>query len=172
MPLDGEYHRLLLRIAEGAERPKCHRLSWRESLGTLMLGALATSLGVAVLAWLVTRDWSFDTLLTAWVGHLLGLAGVVRSRREGRGLAPLSALGFALCLIPLLPFYLLSTLSLMLLVAVIGLPIYAVRVLVRGIERADHASDQRQCEYRPEAVSRVLRAAVGGGARPSRSESD
>jgi hypothetical protein len=170
MRLDGDYRRLLLRIAEGVEHPERDRLSWRETLGTLILGVLSTSLGAAVLASLVRPGSSLDPLPSAYVGHLLGLAGVFLSKRQGRGVAPLSTFGFALCLIPLLPFYLVSTLSLMLVVAVIGIPIYAVRVVMRGIERADHATDRRRCEFRPEAVAQVLRAVVGGDGRASKQD--
>src|SRR4051812_47093939 len=108
---DTEYRQFVLRIGRPC-RPEGEReVSSRESLDTLMLGVLSTSLGIAVLAELgmvmiggAMRNLSPDILITTtMVGGAMGIAGVVLARRRKRVMSPLSAFGTILCFIPISP---------------------------------------------------------------------
>src|SRR5665213_2425541 len=132
MRSDGYYRQLVLRIGERAERGPLEKPPWHESLGTLMLGALSTSLGFAVLASLVTRNPSFDIFVTAYVGQWLGMAGLFLGRRMKRGPAPLSIAGTFLCLIPLAPIYLALILALTAVLLPVAVLVYGVRALLRA----------------------------------------
>jgi hypothetical protein len=105
--------------------------SWRDSLGTLVLGTLSTSLGVASLAGLAVRNSSFDLILTALAGQWLGIVGIFLAMRIGRGMSPLSVLGTALCLVLLAPLYMLVFLFLLGILLWYALSVWAVRGLMR-----------------------------------------
>jgi hypothetical protein len=140
-----DYRHLVVRIGESSRRKRPRTpTSWRESLGTLMLGALSTSLGLAVLAGLVTRKPSFDLFLTAYIGQWLGLAGLYLARRIGRGIAPLPLLGTALCLVILIPVYLILLLFLMAIVLPVALPICGISTLMRTLRATTQVSWHRR----------------------------
>jgi hypothetical protein len=127
----GEYRQLTVRIAEGYRRQRGGPPSWRDSLGTLVLGTLSTSLGIASLAALAVRNPSFDLILTALVGQWLGIGGIFLAMRIGRGMSPFSVLGTALCLVLLAPLYALVLLFLSGIVLWYALSVWAVRALMR-----------------------------------------
>ena len=91
----------------------------RESLDTLLLGALSTSIGLVLLIALLRGDrpapgrgWnekaitgkapyyvtSKDCGIAAVAGVFLGLAGILRARRRHGTISPLSTLGTVICL--------------------------------------------------------------------------
>jgi hypothetical protein len=83
------------------------RRSFRESLDTLVLGAVSSSLGVMVLmvmgigiGGIPARGFLDHTGvwgLTAAVGEMLGLAGLLLARKRHGVIAPLSLLGTLVC---------------------------------------------------------------------------
>jgi hypothetical protein len=129
----GEYRHLVVRIAEGSRRQRSGTPSWRESLGTLVLGTLSTSLGITSLAALAVRNPSFDLILTALVGQWLGIGGIFLALRLARGMSPLSVLGTALCLVLLAPLYILMSLFLLGILLWYALSVWAVRALRRAL---------------------------------------
>jgi hypothetical protein len=129
----GEYGHLVVRIAESSRRECGGTPSWRESLGTLVLGTLSTSLGITSLAALAVRNPSFDLVLTALVGQWLGIGGIFLALRIGRGMSPLCVLGTGLCLVLLAPLYLLVSLFLLGIVLWYALSVWAVRAQRRAL---------------------------------------
>jgi hypothetical protein len=105
--------------------------AWHESLATLIIGTLATGLGMAALSDIVVGVPLFDLVFAAHVGQWLGIGGIFWAFRSGRGMSPLSLLGTVLCLVAGLPGYLLV--DLLLLGIASGL-VFAAWV-VRGVMR-------------------------------------
>jgi hypothetical protein len=125
-----DYNRqLILKIGDGRKPKSVRKLAWHESMGSLMLGALSTSLGCAVLGSVLTRSPSFDILVTAYVGQCLGMGGIYLSRRMNRGQAPLSILGTLLCLLPLAPFYLALFTIMVIFMGLVFLFLYGIDVM-------------------------------------------
>jgi hypothetical protein len=127
----GESRQLMVRIVEGSRRERGGTPSWRDSLGTLVLGTLSTSLGIASLAALAVQTPSFDLILTALVGQWLGIGGIFLAMQRGRGMSPLSVLGTALCLVLLAPLYILVFLFLLGILLWYALSVWALRALRR-----------------------------------------
>jgi hypothetical protein len=82
----------------------------RETLDTLILGTLSTSIGIVLV--LLTVEGAFgpsvrmdvprtDYVIVVTIGASIGIVGMVRARRLGRYTSPLSALGTVLCFSPL-----------------------------------------------------------------------
>jgi hypothetical protein len=85
---------------------------FQESLDTLILGALSTSLGVVLIlvplldeiGSSVRIDLPLSTYLALVpIGASLGVIGIVRARMMNRFTSPLSTLGALLCLLPAAP---------------------------------------------------------------------
>jgi hypothetical protein len=114
-----EYRHLLLRLGQSSLAREERRLSIRESLGTFILGALSTSIGVVVLVALApgmvghaSVVWTQQTIaghaayfirtevygITALIGEFLGLAGILLARSRHGSISPLSSLGTLICL--------------------------------------------------------------------------
>ena len=96
MPSNSDYRQLMLKIAEASRREDGRKMSSRESLDTLILGALSTSLGIALVADMGMRliggmklNLSPDTfIITTYTGGALGIAGILLARRGGGSRLP------------------------------------------------------------------------------------
>ena len=128
MPSDREYRRFVLRLVPNS-RPKADReMSSRESLDTLMIGVLSTSLGIVIVVEFFRQEPSLPTsvfVLITSVGVCLGIAGNLLARGRGRIMSPLSTLGTIVCLVSLALVSILVSMVLLPLVGMIVLPIYA-----------------------------------------------
>jgi len=132
------------RIALRSSRERGPYRTWRESLGAQMLGVLSVALGLAAVMkitviwfgficvgqsinqWLnppseslavalAQPDASFERYCgIALAGQFLGIAGVLLAMRMKRTFSPLSILGIALCVIAILPMYLMLIVALFL----------------------------------------------------------
>ena len=122
----GECRELVIWVREGPRLALGAILSWRESLATLAIGTLSTTLGVAALAALAVRHPRFDLVYAAFVGHWLGIGGIFLALRIGRGMSLLSLLGTAMCLVVVGPIYALATLGLLGIAAWMVLSVWAV----------------------------------------------
>jgi hypothetical protein len=110
-----EYRHLLLRLGQSSLAREERRLTIRESLDTVVLGALSTAVGILVL--MVMRAGMRGVLVRgylehtgAWgvaamIGEFLGLTGLVLARRRNGAIAPLSLVGTVLCLSHFLLFF-------------------------------------------------------------------
>ena len=85
---------------------------FRESLDTLILGALSSSLGIVIVLATLSRMGRFSVsvdlpqttyLALVWIGTSLGVTGVIRARVMKRLTSPLSTLGAVLCCSPASP---------------------------------------------------------------------
>ncbi len=119
MPSDGEYRQLCLNMSQartgGAERKNRPR----ESLDTLILGSLSTSIGVVAMIALFSgmvgrpvQGWNEAPIasggrylipnatcgIAAVVGEFLGLAGMALAQVRRGAFSPLSTLGTTICL--------------------------------------------------------------------------
>src|SRR5262249_37296989 len=104
-----EYRHLLLKMGQSSLAREARRWSLGESLDTLVLGALSSSIGVMVvlkvmgvgIGGIPARGYLDNTGLwgfTAAVGEMLGLAGLLLARKRYGVIAPLSLVGTLLCL--------------------------------------------------------------------------
>jgi len=108
MSVHREYRHLLLRMGQSSLAREARKLVVRESLATFILGVLSVSLGVIVLIALgagiggrpagAYLDHTGAWGVTAVIGELLGLAGIVLAQKRHGAIAPLSILGTLLCL--------------------------------------------------------------------------
>ena len=99
----------------GERRTSVFGVIFQESLDTLILGALSTSLGVVLilvplLDAMQSSVW-IDLPLTTYlalvpIGTSLGVIGIVRARMMNRFTSPLSTLGALLCFLPASPLIL------------------------------------------------------------------
>ena len=106
---------------------------FQESLDTLILGALSTSLGVVLIlvplldeiGSSVRIDLPLSTYLALVpIGASLGVIGIVRARVMNRFTSPLSTLGALLCLLPAAPQILESVRIYILIVVSFGIVFY------------------------------------------------
>jgi hypothetical protein len=162
---DGEFKQLMLNIARRSSREKEWNPSWRESLGTHMLGVLSVALGLAavmritliwsgfncvsqeVAVWLYPPPESLAVTLPqpdasferycgiALVGQFLGIAGVRLAMRTKGTISPFSMLGIGLCLIAIVPMYLMLIASLLVIVLPFLLPVVAVMAINELIKK-------------------------------------
>jgi hypothetical protein len=117
-----DYRRIFFRMAEASQPQKRVRLKFRETLDTMILGTLSTSVGVVVLviglvgAVGVRRmEWhdlvegtpvpAFSFGIASIVGEGLGLAGLALGRFRGGVISPLSAVGTLVCLCQMCLFF-------------------------------------------------------------------
>jgi hypothetical protein len=116
---------------------------FQESLDTLILGALSTSLGaVLILVPLldaigssVRIDLPLSTYLALVpIGASLGVIGIVRARMMNRFTSPLSTLGALLCFLPVSPQILESVGIYILIVASFAIAFYS-SVLIQKLAR-------------------------------------
>ena len=119
MSSEREYRRLVVKMARSSLAREQRQRSLRESLDTLVLGLLSTSIGVIILIALFSGmvgspapDWDraavaihtkylIPTLAcaaAAVVGESLGLAGTLLGRIRHGTTSPLSILGTIICL--------------------------------------------------------------------------
>ena len=123
---DVDYRRLVLAMRPTPDRETGRRLPIRESLDTLVLGSLSTSIGlvllIALFAGIAQRpipEWNEKAIssasyyipskvcaIVAIAGECLGLAGVLVARYRHRTISPLSTLGTGLSLIHVYLFFL------------------------------------------------------------------
>jgi hypothetical protein len=166
MPSD-ESKQFMFEIALRSSGEKESNPSWRESLGTHMLGVLSVGLGLAVvmqipLIWFgfycVTQeievriefdpppeslavalpkpDTSFAPYCgIAIVGQFLGMAGVWLGMRTKSTISPLSMMGIGLCLIAVLPMYLMLIVSVLVIVLPFLLPVLAIMAIHEVIKK-------------------------------------
>ena len=122
---DVEYRQLVLNMRSPREPRAAHRPPVRESLDTLVLGSLSTSIGVvllfALVAGIVQRpipEWNEKAVSTVSyyipskvcaivviAGEGLGLAGVLLARYRHGTISPLSTLGTCMSLIHVYLFF-------------------------------------------------------------------
>lgn len=121
----------VIRVREGLRRALRAMPSWRESLATLMIGALSLSLGVAALAAMALPDPRLDPVYVAFVGHWLGIVGIAPAPRIGRGVSWLSLLGMVLCLVVVGPIYAMAALGFLGIAAWMVLSVWVVRAVLR-----------------------------------------
>jgi hypothetical protein len=127
MPSDREYRRLSLKMGQSSlAREERKKTSFRESLDTLILGSLSTSIGVVVLIALLSgmvgrpvKGWNEtpiaartqyliptrDCGIAAVVGEILGLAGMLVAKIRRGAISPLSTLGTVISLIHMYLFF-------------------------------------------------------------------
>jgi uncharacterized membrane protein len=137
---------------------------FQESLDTLILGALSTSLGVVlILVPLLDTMGSgirIDLPLSTYlalvpIGASLGVIGIVRARMMNRFTSPLSTLGALLCFLPVTPQILESVGIYILIVASFAMAFYGsvliqklVRLVVSKRESDDEDSEESdRAEY-------------------------
>jgi hypothetical protein len=139
--------------AEGGRR---HTRIWasicHESLDTLVLGTLSTSMGVVLilvsLRGAIGPGLPIELPLTTYfalipIGTSIGVIGIVRARVLNRFTSPLSTLGAVLCFIPAAPQILGSVGIYLLIMAPFALAFYG-SVLLKKLARwlvGDEASD-------------------------------
>jgi hypothetical protein len=135
---------------------------FQESLDTLMLGALSTSLGVVLilvpLLDAMRSSVRIDVPLSTYlalvpIGTSLGVIGIVRARMLNRFTSPLSTLGALLCLLPASPQVLGSLGIYILIMAPFAIAFYAsavieklARALTSKSESDDEDSDTRDLD--------------------------
>ena len=119
MPSDSENRQLFLRMGQSNPVPEERKKRFRESLDTLILGSLSTSIGIvvmiALLSGMVGRPVqglnkapiasggrylipNSDCGIAAVVGEFLGLAGMLVGQVRRGAISPLSTLGTVICL--------------------------------------------------------------------------
>ncbi len=119
MSSEREYRRLVVKMARSSLAREERKRSWRESLDTLILGSLSTSIGIILLIALfsgmagghpprwdraavaIHTRYLIPTLAcaaAAVVGESLGLAGTLLGRIRHGTTSPLSILGTIICL--------------------------------------------------------------------------
>jgi hypothetical protein len=123
---DTKAHRLVLAMQRPGEPGAGRKRRRRESLDTLLLGALSTSIGVVLLIVLAAGiarrpipGWNERAISSAWyyvpskdrailalVGEGLGLAGIMLARYRHGTTSLLSTLGTALSLLHIFLFFL------------------------------------------------------------------
>jgi hypothetical protein len=160
-----EFKQFIAKIAARARPPKRRTLSVRDSLGEQMVGVLAVSLGlvavlkirelsigfarltISTLAWLNPPPQSRTVRLPepgpsferycgiAIAGLFLGLAGNFIARRTKDTVSSLPMLGIALCVLAILPMYLMLIVSSVAMFLPILLPVLAVLAFNRLIKR-------------------------------------
>jgi hypothetical protein len=144
-------------IGPGGSRKNMFGAIFHESLDTLILGAMSTSLGVVLILvpLLDTMDSGvrIDMPLTTYlalvpIGTSLGVIGVVRARKLKRFTSPLSTLGALLCFLPASPQILGSVGIYILIMAPFVIAFYGlalieklVRLVVSTRESDDEESD-------------------------------
>ncbi len=158
MPAD-ELKQFMHKIAQRSSPEREWKPSWRESLGAQMLGVLSVALGlVAVMKidvtwfgfsciaqsidqWLsppperlavapTKPDASFERYCgLAVAGQFLGMAGVWIAMRMKRSSSPLSMIGIALCVIAILPMYVMLIVSSLVIVVPLLLPALAAMAI-------------------------------------------
>ena len=117
-----DFRRIVFRMAEASQPPTKSWLKFRESLDTMILGTLSTSVGVVVLivglvGVLGVRQmgWhdlvhdapvpSFSFAIASIIGEGLGLAGLALGKFRGGVISPLSAVGTIVCLAQMYLFF-------------------------------------------------------------------
>ena len=178
MPSDSDSRQLILMIARMSAPKSRPRGAHRESLATIILGSLSASLGLVALSrigtiWqglastaeqmmlagdpdavptLATPDSfaHFFGLIT--VGHILGMAGIILAMYR-RKRAYVASLGILLCMIAILPFYIMLAVWLIVILSPILLAVWAVRTVIRVAKHADRVNDE------PRSTDSHLRAA-------------
>ena len=120
MPSDREYRELSFKMGQASlKRPDGKKARIRESLDTLVLGSLSTSVGVVVMLGLISgmigrpvEGWNqaqiasvgkylvptLDWGIAAIVGEVLGVAGMLVGYIRRGAISPLSVLGTIICL--------------------------------------------------------------------------
>jgi hypothetical protein len=122
-----EYRQFVLKMQPSREPRGVRRPRFRESLDTLILGALSTAIGIVLLIALASGvirrpipGWneraigtsalyyipSKDCAIAALVGIGLGMAGLVLARYRHGTISPLSALGVVICSLHVYLFFL------------------------------------------------------------------
>jgi hypothetical protein len=126
MPSDSEYRQLSLKMGQTSpDRVEWKKL-FRESLDTLILGSLSTSIGVVVLIAILSgmvgrpvQGWNeppiiaggkyliptIDCGIAAVVGEFLGVAGILVGQVRRGAISPLSTLGTVICLAHMYLFF-------------------------------------------------------------------
>ena len=122
---DVEYRRLVLNMRSPRGPRAAHRPRVRESLDTLVLGSLSTSIGVVLLIALVAGIFGYPILqwnekavsaasyyipskicaIVAIAGEGLGLAGILLARYRHGTISPLSTLGTCMSLLHIYLFF-------------------------------------------------------------------
>ena len=124
---DVEYRRLVPNLRWPSGTATRRRPRFRESLDTLILGTLSTSIGVVLmtaLAWGIAGrpipGWneraisisasyyipSKDCAIAALIGESLGVAGIVLAKYRHHTISPVSTAGTILCLLHMSLFFL------------------------------------------------------------------
>ncbi len=137
----------------GERRTSVFGVVFQESLDTLILGALSTSLGVVLilvplLDAMQSGVW-IDLPLTTYlalvpIGTSLGVIGIVRARMLNRFTSPLSTLGALLCFLPASPLILGSAGIYILIMAPFAIAFYGsvwIEKLVRTVGSKRESDD-------------------------------
>ena len=122
---DADYRRLVLNMRPTPDPEPGPRMPFRESLDTLLLGSLSTSIGFVLLIALASGiarrpipEWNEKAIssasyyipsrvcaIVAFVGECLGLAGILVARYRHGTISPLSTLGTCMSLIYVYVFF-------------------------------------------------------------------
>jgi hypothetical protein len=102
-----DYRLLVFKMAEASQPERKSTVRFRETLDTTILGTLSTSVGVIVLMIWISGIQGFQTVLevAAIAGEMLGVSGLTIGRLRNGTIAPLAALGTAICLILMYLFF-------------------------------------------------------------------
>jgi hypothetical protein len=122
MPSDSDYRQLSLKMGQTSPDRVGWKKLFRESLDTLILGSLSTSIGVVVLIAILSgmvgrpvQGWTvasgkyliptIDCGIAAVVGEFLGVAGILVGQVRRGVISPLSTLGTVVCLAHMYLFF-------------------------------------------------------------------
>ena len=117
-----DFKHVVYRMAEASQPHKRPWLKLRETLGTMILGTVSTSIGVVVLLIGLQgvlgfghSQWhdashgmavpSEPLAIASIVGESMGLAGLAVGKMFGGAISPLSAVGTVVCLIQMYIFF-------------------------------------------------------------------
>ena len=141
-------------VGRGQPFAKLCGVLFHESLDTLILGALSTSLGVVLILatlrgtigsviWIDLPQSTYFALVP--IGTAIGVIGIVRARVLKRFTSPLSTLGAVLCFIPAAPQILGSVGIYLVIMAPFAILFYGsviVEKLLRRLARKDQSNDE------------------------------